>query len=180
MASNLKEITDSASRFVNTSLDNMRQFIDTAADEVAKADVIGANRRIADQVIDSAKVTVTRVADSAANRDPIHAVLDLATGTLEGAKETVKVASEESQRINLVETGSKVTQEGLDLVRRQLELSYDTSRMVGQAMGGMIPFRVPSLSQMTQSSVRPAGVVTRVEIESDKAGKESNAKKASH
>ena len=52
MSNNLKDLTEAASKFVNTSLDNLQQFIDRTADEVAKADVVGANRRIADQMID--------------------------------------------------------------------------------------------------------------------------------
>lgn len=163
MASTYKDLADSASKFLNTSLDNVRNFIDRTADEVAKADVVGANRRIADQVIEATKETVNRVADSAAKNDPMNAVLNLATGAIEGARETVRVASEESQRINLVETGSRVTQESLDLVRRQLEVTFDASREMGEVVNRMIPLRTG-----TVSSTRPAGVVTRVEIESDK------------
>lgn len=164
MASTYKDLADSASKFLNTSLDNVKNFIDRTSDEVAKADVIGANRRIADQVIEATKETVNRVADSAAKSDAMNAVLNLATGTIDGAKETVRVASEETQRINLVETGSRVTQEGLDLVRRQLEVTFDASREMGDVVNRLVPIRATSMS----SSTRPAGVVTRVEIESDK------------
>jgi hypothetical protein len=146
-------------------LDNVKNFIDRTSDEVAKADVIGANRRIADQVIEATKETVNRVADSAAKSDAMNAVLNLATGTIDGAKETVRVASEETQRINLIETGSRVTQEGLDLVRRQLEVTFDASREMGDVVNRLVPIRATSMSS---TSTRPAGVVTRVEIESDK------------
>jgi hypothetical protein len=164
MASTMKDFADSATRFMNTSLDNMKHFIDRASDEVAKADVVGANRRIADHVIEGAKETVCRVSDAAGKADAVNLVLHLATGTIETARETVRVASEESQRINLVETGSKVTQEGLDLLRRQLELSFDTGREMGSVMNRMLPFRV---APSKETAARP-GVITRVEIESDK------------
>lgn len=163
MATNIKALTDVASRFVNTSLDNVKHFIDRTADEVAKADVIGANRRLADQMIESAKDTVSRAADSASRAEALDAVLVLATGTLEGARDTVRVAAEESQRINLVETGSRVLEEGLDLTRRQLELGVDASREAYGMVNRLMPFKVNPVSES-----RPVGVVTRVEIESDK------------
>ena len=167
MASTLKDLTDSAQKFMVGSLDNMKQLIDKSADEVAKADVVGAGRRIADQVLDGTKETVSRMADCAAKADGIEAVRCLATGTLENVRETVRVASEESQRINLVETGSNVAQEALDLVRRQIDLGFDTGRQVGEALDRVMPVRM--LNGVTPApTTRPAGVVTRVEIESDK------------
>ncbi|MFP5504502.1 MAG: hypothetical protein ACLGIN_18610 [Candidatus Sericytochromatia bacterium] len=162
MGTTMKTFTDTASKFVNTSLDNMRDFIDRTAEEMKKADVIGANRRIADQLIDSTKDTVNRVADSARQADTMSAVCELATGTIESARETVRVASEETQRINLIETGSRVTQESLELVRRQVDLTFDTSREMGDVVNRLMPVGMSAVNE-----VRPAGVVTRVEIESD-------------
>ena len=168
MASTLKDLTDSASKFVVGSLDNVKSMIDRSADEVAKADVVGAGRRIADQLLDGTKETVNRVADSASKADPVAAVRDLATGTLENAREAVRVASEESQRINLVETGSRVAQESLEALRRQVELGFDTGREVGQVLDRVMPIRRLNGAATPMPGARPAGVVTRVEIESDK------------
>lgn len=168
MASTLKDLTDSASKFVVGSLDNVKNMIDRSADEVAKADVVGAGRRIADQFLDGTKETVNRMADSASSADPVAAVRHLATGTLENARETVRVASEESQRINLVETGSRVTQESIEMLRRQVELGFDTGREVGQVLDRVMPMRMLNGVTTPTPGARPAGVVTRVEIESDK------------
>lgn len=168
MASTLKDLTDSASKFMVGSLDNMKFMLDRSADEVAKADVVGASRRLADQLLDGTKETVNRVADSASKSDPMAAVRHLATGTLENAREAVRVASEESQRINLVETGSRVAQESLELLRRQVELGFDTGREVGQVLDRAMPMRMLNGVGNPAPGARPAGVVTRVEIESDK------------
>lgn len=162
MAETSRDFTTTVSDFVTTSLDNIKRFIDHTTEEVAKADVVGANRRIVDQVIEGTKETVTEVAECAAKNDPLAAVRHLATGTLRNTKETVRVASEESRRINLLETGAKVTQEGLDLLRRQVDLGFDVGSEFGQAVEGMLPFR-----EAIPYGKRP-GVVTRVEIESDK------------
>lgn len=167
MASTLKDLTDSAQKFVVGSLDNVKHMIDRSADEVAKADVVGAGRRIADQLLEGTKETVSRVADGASKGDPVDAVRCFATGTLENVRETVRVASEESQRINLVETGSYVTQEALELMRRQVELGFDTGREVGQVLDRVMPVRMLN-GVGTPAPTRPTGVVTRVEIESDK------------
>lgn len=164
MASTYKDLADSASKFLNTSLDNVKHFIDRTADEVAKADVVGANRRLADHVIESTKETVDRVAECVAKNEPMNAFVSLATGTLDGAKHVVRVAGEETQRINLVEAGSRITQEGLELARRQLEVTFDASKEMGDVVNRMIPIR----SATSGTANRPAGVVTRVEIESDK------------
>ncbi len=166
MASNQNDkhnLSDAVTNYVTTSLDNLKKFVDHTADEVAKADVVGANRRIIDQVIEGTKHTITKVAESAARNDAMAAVRSLTTGFVENAKQTVRVATEESQRINLVETGAKVTQEGLDLVKRQLELSFDTGGELGQAAEEMNP-----LKGMSADATKRPGVVTRVEIESDK------------
>lgn len=162
MASTIKDIADTASHFVVSSLDNVKQFIDCASEEMAKADVIGANRRVADSVIDGTRETTCRVSEAVGKADTMDAVYQFALGTVEVAKDAVRVASEETERIGLVETGSRVAQEGLDLLRRQIELGFDTSRRVGDLMDRMGPFGLPATTQN-----RPAGVVTRVEIESD-------------
>lgn len=166
MAKDLNEktnLTESVTNYVTTSLDNLKGFVDRTADEVAKADVVGANRRIVDQVIEGTKDTITRVAESAARNDVMAAARHLTTGVVENARETVRVATEESQRINLVETGAKVTQEGLDLVKRQIDLGFDT----GSALGRIASEHNPLKSIAPESMKRP-GVITRVEIESDK------------
>jgi hypothetical protein len=169
MASTLKDLTDSAQKFVVGSLDNMKHMIDRSADEVKKTDMIGAGRRIADQFLEGTKETVCRVADSAGKADAVDALRCLATGTLDNVRDTVQVASEESQRINLVETGSKVSQEALELMRRQIELGFDTGREVGQVLDRVMPVRMLNgVTATATASTRPAGVVTRVEIESDK------------
>ena len=167
MASTLKDLTDSAQKFVVGSLDNVKTLIDRSADEVAKADMVGAGRRIADQFINGTRETVNRVADGAAKADAVDALRCLATGTLENVRETVRVASEESQRIKLVEHGSNMTQEAIDLMRRQIELGFDTGREVGQVLDRVMPVRMLN-GVGTPTSTRPTGVVTRVEIESDK------------
>ena len=156
-------LSDSVTKYVTTSLDNIKTFVDQTADEVAKADVVGANRRIIDQMIEGTKDTITKMAESAARNDTMSAMRNLATGVVENAKETVRIATEETQRINLVETGAKVTQEGLDLLKRQLDLSFDAGGEIGQAAEGMNPLRGVG----AEAGKRP-GVVTRVEIESDK------------
>lgn len=166
MASNQNDkhnLSDSVTKYVTTSLDNLKKFVDHTADEVAKADVVGANRRIIDQVLEGTKDTITKVAESAARNDAMAAVRCLTTGFVENAKQTVRVASEETQRINLVETGAKVTQEGLDLVKRQLNLSFDAGSEISEAAEEMNP-----LKGMGADATKRPGVVTRVEIESDK------------
>jgi hypothetical protein len=166
MANNQNEkhnLSESVTKYVTTSLDNIKTFVDQTADEVVKADVVGANRRIIDQVIEGTKDTITKVAESAARNDAMAAVRNLATGVVENAKETVRVATEETQRINLVETGAKVAQEGLDLVKRQLDLGFEAGGEIGQAAVELNP-----LKDMGADATKRPGVVTRVEIESDK------------
>ena len=165
MANNQNEkhnLSDSVTKYVTTSLDNIKKFVDHTADEVAKADVVGANRRIIDTVIEGTKDTVTKVAESAARNDAMSAMRNLATGVVENAKQTVRIATEETQRINLVETGAKVTQEGLDLVKRQLDLSFEAGGEIGKAVEEQLP------RGMNPDATKRPGTVTRVEIESDK------------
>ncbi|MDB5101640.1 MAG: hypothetical protein JWM80_6061 [Cyanobacteria bacterium RYN_339] len=181
MAKTHKEQNGSVTRFVTESLDNVKQFIDRTSDEVAKADLIGANRRFADVLIDGTKDTFTKVADCANKREAIGAVRRLAEGMLDSAREALKVANEESQRINLMETGTKVTIEGLDLVRRELDIVFDATVVVGDALGetaetvssninngfNTVTNMMPNFMGGDEPQKRP-GVVTRVEIESDK------------
>lgn len=166
MATNQNEkhnLSDSVTKYVTSSLDNFKNFVDHTAEEVAKADMVGANRRILDQVIEGTKDTITKVAESAARNDTMSAVRHLATGMVENAKDTVRVATEETQRINLVETGAKVAQEGLDLVKRQLDLGFEAGGEIGQATQDMNP-----LKGMGPDATKRPGVITRVEIESDR------------
>lgn len=181
MAKTHKDQNGSVTRFVTDSLDNVKRFIDRTADEVAKADVIGANRRFADVIIDGTKDTFSRVSECASKREGLNAARCLAEGMLDGAKEVVRVANEESKRINLMETGTKVTIEGIEMVRRQLDIAFDATAEVGEAIGetaenvtSNINSRIDSMSTMMPSFMggeepqkRP-GVVTRVEIETDK------------
>lgn len=160
-----RNLSDSVTNYVTTSLDNIKNFVDKTADEVAKADMVGANRRIIDQVIEGTKDTITKVAESAARNDTMSAVRNLATGMVENAKETVRIATEETQRINLVETGANVAQEGLDLVKRQLDLSFEAGGEIGAAAQDVNPLK--NMNMGVDATKRP-GVVTRVEIESDK------------
>lgn len=156
-------LTDTVTTYVTSSLDNLKGFVDRTTDEVAKADVIGANRRIVDHVIEGTKDTITRVAESAARNDLMMAARHLTTGVVENAKETVRVAHEESQRINLVETGAKVAQESLDLMKRQIDLGFDTGSALGRSAG-----QLNVLKGMSPEAMKRPGTITRVEIESDK------------
>lgn len=185
MAKTHKEQNGSMTRFVTDSLDNMKRFIDRTSDEVAKADVIGVNRRFADVVIDGTKDTFEKVSSCASKRDAFSAMRCLAEGMLDGAREVVKVANEESQRINLMETSAKVTLEGIEMARRQLDIVFDATAEVGDALGetaetvsssinsgisnvtNMMP-NMPNFMGGEEPQKRP-GVVTRVEIETDKS-----------
>jgi hypothetical protein len=184
MAKTHKEQNGSATRFVTDSLDNMKRFIDRTSDEVAKADLIGANRRMADVLLDGTKDTITKVADRASKGEAIGAMRSFAEGMLDGAREALKVANEESQRINLMDTTTKVTIEGLDLVRRELDIVFDATAEMGEVLGetaetvssninngfnqvsSQVSNMVPNF--MGDEGQKRPGVVTRVEIETDR------------
>jgi hypothetical protein len=171
----MKDLSESASKFVAISLDNVKHLVDRTADELGKADVIGANRRIAGQMLEGTKETFCRWADAAAKNEPLEAVRHWTTGTIENAKDTIKVASDESKRVNLFETGARITQEGLEFLRRQVDLSLDTSRDVGDAVNQALPMRIGVVSGARDN--RRPGTVTRVEIEQEKATKAESHKK---
>lgn len=170
----------SITNFVTASLDNVKQFIDNTADEVAKADAIGATRRLADQLIDGTRDTVELVAMSLEERDVVTAVRSLAGSVLDGARDLVNVVSEESQRIQLIETGSQIAQEGLDLIRRQVDITFDAgsklTATVTDTLDGVtsnIEDNVNRVSRMmpfgtTEEPQKKPGTITRVEIEADK------------
>lgn len=163
------DLTATASIFVSTSLDNMKAFFGKTAEEAARLDLVGANRRLVDTVIDQTKHTAARAFDAARQRDLLGVAQHLANGTLEGAKQTVSVVAAEAKRLDPVGSGARMAQESLELTRRQIDLSLETSRRLTDSVSALLPFKLHVGAGDLAVTNRAGRAVTRVEIDVDAA-----------
>lgn len=167
MASLVKDLTDSGTKFLTGSLDNLKNYVDQTSEEMSKVDVVGVTRRVLDTAIDNTKKVVKQTAEPN-GLDFFGKAKAVADGGLEAAKEVVNVISEEGKKADIFGVSTRVTMEGLASLRSQVDLTLETTKAVTSRL-------MPATSAKPVATRAPQ--VTRVEIEHEKPA--ANSAKAS-
>lgn len=167
MASLVKDLTDSSTKFLTGSLDNLKNYVDTTSEEMGKVDIVGVTRRVLDTAIDNTKKVVKQTAEPN-GLDFFGKAKAVADGGLEAAKEVVNVISEEGKKADIFGVGTRVTMEGLASLRSQVDLTLETTKAVTTRL-------MPATTAKPVATRAPQ--VTRVEIEHEKPA--ANSAKAS-
>lgn len=171
MASLVKDLTDTSTKFLTGSLDNIKTYVDRSADEMARMDVIGVTRRVLDTAIDNTK-TVVKLSAEPNGLDFFGKAKAVADGTLEAAKEVVGTIAEEGKKADFFGVGTRMAMEGIASFRNQVDLTLEATKSVSN--------RLMPLATSAKPVATRAPQVTRVEIEHEKpAATSSKASKQS-
>lgn len=164
MASIVKDLTETSTKFVTGSLDNLKNYVDRTSDELSKVDVIGVTRRVLDTAIDNTKAVVKMAAEPN-GLDFFGKAKAVADGSLEAAKEVVNTISEEGKKTDFFGMATRLTMDSLSSLRNQVDLTIETTKSVSN--------RLMPLATTTKPVATRAPQVTRVEIEQEKPSKAS-------
>lgn len=166
MASIVKDLTETSTKFVTGSLDNLKTYVDRTSDELGKVDVIGVTRRVLDTAIDNTKAVVKMAAEPN-GLDFFGKAKAVADGSLEAAKEVVNTISEEGKKTDFFGMATRMTMDSLSSLRNQVDLTIETTKSVSN--------RLMPLATTTKPVATRAPQVTRVEIEQEKPSKASKS-----
>lgn len=166
MASIVKDLTESSTKFVTGSLDNLRTYVDRTSDELGKVDMVGVTRRVLDTAIDNTKAVVKMAAEPN-GLDFFGKAKAVADGSLEAAKEVVNTISEEGKKTDFFGMATRMTMDSLSSLRNQVDLTIETTKSVSN--------RLMPLATTTKPVATRAPQVTRVEIEQEKPSKASKS-----
>lgn len=162
MASLVKDLTDTSQQFVTGTLDNLKGYGDRLNEELKNANLLDVSKRVFDVAIDNTK-QVVKVAAEGTALDPFAKVRAVADSSLEAAREVVNTLHEEGKRADLFGLSTRLTLEGLNTLRSQIDLGIDTTKTVTNRLMPMSTGGKPTVGRPPQ--------VTRVEIEHEKPGK---------
>lgn len=168
MASLVKDLTESSTKFLTGSLDNLKTYVDRTSEEVSRVDLVGVTRRVLDTAIDNTK-TVVKLTAEPNGLDFFGKAKAVADGSLEAAKEVVNTVSEEGKKADLFGVGTRLAMEGLSSLRNQVDLTLETTKTVTN--------RLMPLATSTKPVATRAPQVTRVEIEHEKPASASKSSK---
>jgi hypothetical protein len=166
MASIVKDLTESSTKFVTGSLDNLKTYVDRTSDELGKVDMVGVTRRVLDTAIDNTKAVVKMAAEPN-GLDFFGKAKAVADGSLEAAKEVVNTISEEGKKTDFFGMATRMTMDSLSSLRNQVDLTIETTKSVSN--------RLMPLATTTKPVATRAPQVTRVEIEQEKPSKASKS-----
>lgn len=166
MASIVKDLTETSTKFVTGSLDNLKTYVDRTSDELGKVDVVGVTRRVLDTAIDNTKAVVKMAAEPN-GLDVFGKAKAVADGSLEAAKEVVNTISEEGKKTDFFGMATRMTMDSLSTLRNQVDLTLETTKSVSN--------RLMPLATTTKPVATRAPQVTRVEIEQEKPSKASKS-----
>lgn len=158
MASLAKDLTETSTKFMTGSLDNLKTYVDRTTDEMAKVDMVGVTRRVLDVAIDNTK-KVVKLSAEPNGLDFFGKAKAVADSSLEAAKEVVNTISEESKKADMVGMSSRMAKEGLEILRSQVDLTLETTKEITGRM-------MPATTKKPVATRAPQ--VTRVEIEQEK------------
>lgn len=159
MASLVKDLTESGTKFVTGSLDNLKTYVDRTSDEMSRVDLVGVTRRVLDTAIDNTK-KVVKLSAEPNGLDFFGKAKAIADGSLEAAKEVVNTISEEGKKADFIGVSTRMTMEGIASLRNQVDLTLETTKTVSN--------RLMPLATSTKPVATRAPQVTRVEIETEK------------
>lgn len=165
MASIVKDLGESTSKFVVGTLDNVKSYVDKTSEELSKVDVVGVTRHILDTALDGAK-NVVKTAAEPSGFDTFGVVKALADGSLEATREVVNVIAEEGKKADVFGMSTRIALEGLNTLRAEVDLSLDTTKTLFNRLAPLATSAKPVTTRPPQ--------VTRVEIDHEKPAKSSS------
>ncbi len=170
MASIVKDLGESTSKFVVGTLDNVRSYVDKTSEELSKVDVVGVTRHILDTALDGAK-NVVKTAAEPSGLDSFGVVKALADGSLEATREVVNVIAEEGKKADVFGMSTRIALEGLTSLRAEVDLGLDTTKTLFNRLAPLATSAKPVTTRPPQ--------VTRVEIDHEKPAAKGGSKSAS-
>ena len=170
MASIVKDLGESTSKFVVGTLDNVRSYVDKTSEELSKVDVVGVTRHILDTALDGAK-NVVKTAAEPSGLDSFGVVKALADGSLEATREVVNVIAEEGKKADVFGMSTRIALEGLTSLRAEVDLGLDTTKSLFNRLAPLATSAKPVTTRPPQ--------VTRVEIDHEKPAAKGGSKSAS-
>lgn len=170
MASLVKDLTETSTKFITGSLDNLKTYVDRTSEEVSRVDVVGVTRRVVDTTIDNTKKVVKLTAEPN-GLDFFGKAKAVADGTLDAAKEVVTTVSEEGKKADVFGVGTRLAMEGIASLRNQVDLTLETTKSVTNRLMPIATSKKPVATRAPQ--------VTRVEIEQEKPAASTSSSKSS-
>ncbi|MBI6546618.1 MAG: transposase [Cyanobacteria bacterium NC_groundwater_1444_Ag_S-0.65um_54_12] len=164
MASIVKDLTESTSNFMIGTLDNVKSYVDKTSEELSKVDVINVTRHILDTALDGAKNVVKSAAEPS-GLDTFGKLRAFADGSLEATRQVVNVIAEEGKKADVFGLTTRLTLEGLNAIRAEVDLGIETSKSLANRLAPLATSAKPVITRPPQ--------VTRVEIEHEKPAKSS-------
>ncbi|MEB3329122.1 MAG: hypothetical protein VKQ33_07815 [Candidatus Sericytochromatia bacterium] len=152
-----RTLTTTVSRYLTGSLDNMQRWVDQASSALARAEVWQVSRHVADRVISSSRHAIEQATDRAEHQDGWGVARVWACGSVETLRDAVRAWADEATRVDGVGTSAHLVEETLELLRRQLELTFETAEDVGTLIQHGL-------------EAKP-GPVTRIEIDAEQVGR---------
>lgn len=168
MASIVKDINESTTKFVVGTLDNVKSYVDKTSEELSKVDVVNVTRHILDTALEGAK-NVVKTASEPASMDTFGRIKALADGSLEASRELLNVVAEEGKKADVFGMSTRIALEGINALRSEVDLGLETTKTLFNRLAPLATTAKPVVTRPPQ--------VTRVEIEHEKPAK-SSAKNA--
>ncbi|MEB3283996.1 MAG: hypothetical protein VKN33_01755 [Candidatus Sericytochromatia bacterium] len=143
-------------------LDHLQVFIEHNTKTLEKSDWLASQQRILEQVLENTKRSIHRIAGPEAPPGPadiVHAILLCA---LEDTHDILGVVQAEAERTHLIETITAMTQNGVLLLKQEIDLGFEAGGLLNQFVAD-----TPALRTWGWLPARKSDLITRVEIEAD-------------
>jgi hypothetical protein len=135
----------------------MQRWVDQASSAMSRAEVWQMSRHVADQAITSSRHVVEQAAERASHQDGWGVARTYACGTVETLRDSVRAWADEATRLDAVATTAHLVEETLEMLRRQLELTFETLEGLG--------------TLVQENMEAKPGPVTRVDIDAEQVGR---------
>jgi hypothetical protein len=165
MASIVKDLSESSTKFVVGTLDNLKSYVDKTSEELSKVDVVNVTRHILDTALDGAK-NVAKQTTEQSSLDAFGTLKALADSSLEATREVVNVIAEEGKKADVFGMSTRIALEGINTLRAEVDLGIDTTKNLVNRLAPLATTAKPVVTRPPQ--------VTRVEIEHEKPAKSSS------
>ena len=153
MASLVKDLTDTSTKYLTGSLDNLKTVVDRTSEELGRVDLLGATKRVLDLAIDRSK-DVVKLSVEPDGADLLGKARTIADSGLEAAKDVFSAIGEEGKKSDLLGIGSRLVMENVAGLRNQVDLTIEATQAL---TGRLIPgesFLKPAVPARTAQAVK--------------------------
>jgi hypothetical protein len=167
MASLVKDLTDTSTKYLTGSLDNLKTVVDRTTEELGRVDLLGATKRVLDLAIDRSK-DVVKLSVEPDGADLVGKAKAIADGGLEAAKDVLSAITEENKKSDLLGIGSRVVMENVAGLRNQVDLTIEaTQALAGRLIPGDSILKPAAPARAAQPAKAEAKAEAKVEARAE-------------